>query len=315
MAEAAEDWLSQGLAKQSENTRTNYDILVRKHIIPDLGARKLLELTAEDVERWLSKKSQTHSTRTLRLLKSVLTRVITRAQARERVKRNSTAPVDTPEGQEGRPSKALTFAQAQAVLEASKSSSLRAYIVVSLVTGARTEEMRELRWDHVDLIGDPDAEPPIPPHIMVWHSVRAKGETKTKKSRRTLAHPELAVAVLKQHGEEQNLWRARTERDWADEDLVFSSDADTALDAANVRREFRNVVRRAGLDPKKWVPRELRHSFVSLLSDSGMASDQISQLVGHTSTSTTETVYRHQIRPVIRHGAQVMDTLFRAPGD
>lgn len=46
-----------------------------------------------------------------------------------------------------------------------------------------------------------------------------------------------------------------------------------------------------------------------------MASDQISQLVGHTSTSTTETVYRHQIRPAIRHRAQVMDTLFRAPGD
>ena len=205
MTEAAEDWLSQGLAKQSEKMRTNYDILVRKHIIPDLGARKLRELTAEDVERWLSTKSQTHSTRTLHLLKSVLTRVITRAQARERVKRNSAALVDTPEGQEGGPSKALTFAQARAVLEASKSSSLRAYIVVSLVTGARTEEMRELRWDHVDLIGDPDAEPPVPPHIMVWHSVRAKGETKTKKSRRTLALPEPAVAVLKQHGAEQNL--------------------------------------------------------------------------------------------------------------
>ena len=46
-----------------------------------------------------------------------------------------------------------------------------------------------------------------------------------------------------------------------------------------------------------------------------MASDQISQLAGHTSTSTTEPVYRHQIRPAIRHRAQVKDTLFRAPGD
>lgn len=314
VADAVEDWLRNGLAKQSAKTRANYETLIRKHIIPDLGARKLRELSAEDIERWLTRKSRTHSTRTLRLLKSVLSRAITRAQARERVKRNSASLVETPEGREGRPSKSLTFAQAQAVLDASKSSSLHAYIVVSLLTGARTEEMRELRWDHVDLLGDPGAEPPVPPHIMVWRSVRAKGETKTRKSRRTLALPALAVTVLKQHGEEQNLWRARTGRDWTDEDLVFCSDADTALDAANVRREFRNVVRRAGLDPKAWVPRELRHSFVSLLSDSGMASDQIAQLVGHSSTSTTETVYRHQIRPVIRRGAEVMDTLFRAPG-
>jgi hypothetical protein len=28
----------------------------------------------------------------------------------------------------------------------------------------------------------------------------------------------------------KSLWRAQTERDWADEDLVFSSDTDTALD-------------------------------------------------------------------------------------
>ena len=64
--------------------------------------------------------------------------------------------------------------------------------------------MRSLRWDHVDLIGAPHADPPIPPHVMVWHSVRVKGETKTRKSRRTLALPALAVDVLKRHGEAQN---------------------------------------------------------------------------------------------------------------
>lgn len=313
VANAAEDWLSHGLPKQAAKTLANYTTLVRKHIIPDLGARKLRELSAKDVEQWLTRKSATHSTRTLKLLRSTLTRIITRAQAQERVNRNVAALVETPDGTGGRPSKALAFGQAKSVLEASEQSPLRAYVVVSLLTGARTEEMRELRWDHVDLIGNPEALPPIPPHIMVWHSVRAKGETKTKKSRRTLALPLLAVDVLKRHGEEQNLWRGVTDREWAEDDLVFCSDAGTALDAANVRREFRKIARRAGLDPKKWVPRELRHSFVSLLSDNGMSSEQIAQLVGHRSTATTETVYRHQIRPVIRLGAEAMDTIFRAP--
>jgi integrase len=44
-----------------------------------------------------------------------------------------------------------------------------------------------------------------------------------------------------------------------------------------------------------------------------MSSDQISKLVGHSSTTVTETVYRHQIGPVVQGGAEVMDQIFRAP--
>jgi integrase len=76
-------------------------------------------------------------------------------------------------GTDGRPSKSLTFSQAEALLTASAGTPLHAYIVVSLLTGARTEELRPLTWSHVDLDGDPANE--VPPHIMVWRSVRAGG--------------------------------------------------------------------------------------------------------------------------------------------
>ena len=49
---------------------------------------------------------------------------------------------------------------------------------------------------------------------------------------------------------------------------------------------------------------------MSLLSDSGVALEEISRLVGHSSTAVTEEVYRKQIRPVIQTGATVMDKLF-----
>ncbi|MEU7897315.1 tyrosine-type recombinase/integrase [Nonomuraea sp. NPDC049152] len=70
-------------------------------------------------------------------------------------------------------------------------------------------------------------------------------------------------------------------------------------------------VKRAGLDPSDWSPRELRHSFVSLLSDNGIPIDEISRLVGHSSTAVTELVYRKQIRPVLRSGAVAMNRIFR----
>ena len=50
--------------------------------------------------------------------------------------------------------------------------------------------------------------------------------------------------------------------------------------AHNVRRTFRRVAA-AGLDPVAWTPRELRHSFVSLLSDAGMPLEQIARFLGH----------------------------------
>ena len=53
------------------------------------------------------------------------------------------------------------------------------------------------------------------------------------------------------------------------------------------------------------------HSFVSLLSDNGIPLEEISRLVGHSSTAVTEAVYRKQIRPVLQGGAVAMDRIFR----
>ncbi len=75
---------------------------------------------------------------------------------------------------------------------------------------------------------------------------------------------------------------------------------------------FRAVVSNAGLDDHVWTPRELRHSFVSLMSDAGVPLEEISRLVGHRSTTVTEAVYRKQLRPVLTEGTEAMDRLFRA---
>ncbi len=69
----------------------------------------------------------------------------------------------------------------------------------------------------------------------------------------------------------------------------------------------------AGLVAKEWTPQELRHSFVSLLSDDGVSLEQISRLVGHSGTAVTEAVYRKQIRPVIDQGATAMERIFLCP--
>jgi integrase len=55
--------------------------------------------------------------------------------------------------------------------------------------------------------------------------------------------------------------------------------------------------RPAGLDPQLWTPRELHHSFVSLLSSSGVPIEDISHLVGHASKRVTELIYAKSCGP------------------
>jgi integrase len=178
-----------------------------------------------------------------------------------------------------------------------------------LATGIRTEEARALRWEHVTF-GDPDADPPVPASAAVWRSVRAHGDTKTEKSRRTLALPQIAIDALRAHKDQQAADQHAAAALCSEQDLVFATRSGAALDAANVRREFRAICKTANIG-QGWTPRELRHSFVSLMSTSGVPVEEIARLAGHASSRTTEVVYRRELRPVLTTGAEVMDTIFK----
>jgi site-specific recombinase XerD len=119
------------------------------------------------------------------------------------------------------------------------------------------------------------------------------------------------VDALREHRNRQQSAKTAAGERWVEHDLVFASEVGTSLDPANVRRGFRRIAREAGLDARLWTPRELRHSFMSPLSDQGVPIEQIARLVGHAGGSAvTDAVYRKQIRPVIKDGATAMDRIF-----
>jgi integrase len=305
---AAEDWLAEGLGGRSAKTvKKNENVLAP--ILVTTGARRLRELTAADVHQALAAMALRYSTAAVAMGHNALTRAIRHAEARDLVGRNVALLVETPKGQAGRPSKSLSLDQAAALLAATEGTRMHAYIALCLATGIRTEEARALRWEHVDF-GNPAANPPVPASAAVWRSVRSHGDTKTDKSRRTLALPEMAVTALWAHRERQAGERAAAGLTWSERDLVFSARAGAALDAANVRREFRAACRAAKIG-EHWTPRELRHSFVSLMSSSGVPVEEIARLAGHSSSRTTEVVYRRELRPVLTTGAEAMDRLFK----
>ena len=92
---------------------------------------------------------------------------------------------------------------------------------------------------------------------------------------------------------------------------MFTTTVGTPYESHNLRRDFRRVTAAAGLGAR-WVPKELRTSFVSMMSYHGVPVEEIARLAGHASTRTTEVVYRRELRPVITTGAEVMNQIFRS---
>jgi integrase len=295
VGQAVADWLREGLDGRGTKTfRPNRDVL--KPVVHSIGQVPLRDLTTRHVRTILTAIAATHSSRTVVLTHNALERAIRHAEANDYVRRNVAALVKPPTGQPGRPSKSLSAAQAAALLTAAEDTRLGAYVVLCLLVGVRTEEAPALTWDHVDLDGDPAAAQAMPPHVAVWRSVRSHGDTKTDKSRRTLALPERAVEALLEHRRRQAEQRLLAGEVWQDHGLVFCTSTGTPLGAGNVRRTFKQLTRAAGLG-EDWAPRELRTSFVSLMSDSGVPVEEIARLAGHVSSRTTAAMRRGDAAP------------------
>ena len=253
-------------------------------MIPYLGAAKLKKLTADELDAshgWTTGGRNSppgHSGWSTRSWNAPCNR---HAQAREdKVRRNVASLIIVPEGQEGRPSKAMTLDQAIQLLDQvgpGGEHRLAAYVVVSLLAGVRTKEARALRWSEVDLEGGHGGR--------LYRSVRAKGDTKTRKSRRLLKLPRRAMESLREHRKRQADERLQAGNEMAGHDLVFCREDGAPLDRWQVRREFAVITKAAGLG-EEWAPRELRHSFVSILSAHGVRIEDISDLVGHRGTTS-----------------------------
>jgi len=315
--DALEDWLAVGLDGLSARTVTLYRGTIAKALREELGSVRLTDLTAADVQKALTAIASRMSTRTVQIAHNVLVRAIRQAERDDLVGRNVASLVKPPKGRlGGRPSKSLTLEQAVALMATARGTRLEAYIVVSLLSGLRTEEARALRWDHV-VAWDGGQWVPVADAgfdheqvaVFVWRAERAGGDTKTPESRRTLALPRKCVEALREHRVRQAEDRLAAGPLWQDHGLVFASAVGTPMDDHNVRRMFRAITEDAGLGTG-WVPREMRHTFVSLLSARGVPVEAIALLAGHNQTATTELVYWHQIVPALTQGAEVMDQIF-----
>ena len=75
----------------------------------------------------------------------------------------------------------------------------------------------------------------------------------------------------------------------AGQDLLFVTRTGAALSDSHVRRLFKKIARRAGLDPERVHPHALRHLFALRTLDAGGHLNRLRSQLGHARISTTAT--------------------------
>lgn len=124
------DWLD-SLALDP-GTIASYRGQAEKWIYPRIGKAKLKKFNATEAERFFAEIGKELSKRSLVMIKSTLRRSIRRAQAHDLIARNVVELADLPEGQPGRPSRAMTQEQATQVLAAVRDASVGYSAVVTI---------------------------------------------------------------------------------------------------------------------------------------------------------------------------------------
>ena len=305
VSELFERWFDDVMRHQiAPSTFSNYQTVVRMHILPILGRKKLVELTVSDVDKLLSLKTDSGlSPSTVRRIRAVLAQCLDQAIRWELVHRNVATLSRSPKmmRHEGR---TLTPEQARHLLETLRGHHNEALYALMLSTGLRRGEALGLQWSDFD---------------RTHRSSQGLATTQTGRfSTRHDGHEDFTEPARGQSAgaDAQDTSRTRSSpgspkgavRDaWVDSGYVFTSSIGTPIDPRNLYREFQKVCRIAGLGD--WHPHELRHSAASLMLAQGVKIQVVSQVLGHSSIRMTADVYGHLLDPDRKEAAQAMGTL------
>jgi integrase len=135
-------------------------------------------------------------------------------------------------------------------------------------------------------------------------------EPKTERAKRTIPIPAQVVSDLKRHQRRQLEDRVLAGSRWqgGQWNLVFASTIGTPLDYANLMKDYRALLERAGLESRRY--HDLRHSCASFLVAQGVPPRVVMEILGHSQIGTTMNTYSHVDLDTLRAATDRMETLF-----
>ncbi|GAY09168.1 site-specific integrase [Pseudonocardia sp. N23] len=279
-------------------TYAGYETMVRVHIKPVLGRKKLDELGPADVRHLLAvlreKETTGHgggrrtlSKRMVQFAHAVLRNALSNAVREELITRNAAKLVkmSNPEYDVGT---GLDPIAARALLASITEDRLYALYVCAIVLGMRRGELLGLMWDAVDL----DGNRLVVRQSLSWVNGRAVLQPpKTRTSRRVIPLPDVVATALREHRKRQDDERADTGDSWEDSGFVFTTRRGAPMSPYTLSKYWRDLREKAGLGTLRF--HDLRHTAVSLLLALGVPPHVVREIAGHSDIKVTMLVYAH----------------------
>ncbi len=196
VAEYCEKWLLMQSVHIRATTLTDYTSKMQRHIIKELGQKRMADVTLDDIQLALVPVSQKSAS----VYKSVviLYKSIFRAAKESHViDENPTIYLDSKGGVPQEERQALTDEQAERLLDAIRGLPPYVFVMIGLYAGLRREEILALQWDSVYL----DTDTPYLTVRRAWHTEHNRPviltELKTKAAERNIPLPVCLAECLK----------------------------------------------------------------------------------------------------------------------
>lgn len=303
VSEFIERWLRDWAAANTSNkTYVRYEQLLRKHVVPHVGALAIQKLKAAHVQSVHAAAARAGLADRTRLhVHRVLHRLLKHAAQWGIVHQNVASLVDAP-AVAGKEIEILTAADLKAVLVTLRGRPIYPIAITALGTGMRRSELLALRWQDVDL------------DKAVLRVERSLEQTKraglvfkapkTRHGRRSITLPSSVVAELRSHWKAQQEMRLMLGIGKAPpESLVFAAQDGSTRTPNALTKEWQTVMANAKV---KATLHSLRHTHASTLIASGLDVLTISRRLGHGSPAITLSVYGHLFKTDDR-AAAIMD--------
>ncbi len=312
VAEYCEKWLLMQSVHIRATTLTDYTSKIQRHIIKELGQKRMADVTLDDIQLVLVPVSQKSAS----VYKSVviLYKSIFRAAKESHViDENPTIYLDSKGGVPQEERQALTDEQAERLLDAIRGLPPYVFVMIGLYAGLRREEILALQWDSVYL----DTDTPYLTVRRAWHTEHNRPviltELKTKAAERNIPLPVCLAECLKaakaistsdyvvanRDGEPlsytqfKRLWQyivTRTVKErsyYRYEDGKRIKHTVTPVLGEKAAHNGRVVY---SLDFEV-TPHQLRHTYITNLIHSSVAPKTVQYLAGHESSKITMDIY------------------------
>jgi integrase len=282
------------LPTYKHSTQRDYRSLLRRHLLPAFGNKRLRDIQRSEIQLFLSEKGKYLATKTVHHLRVLLSRILGVAMEWGYLHENNARGVKLPKQALSVERTFLTVDQARRLI-AALGGVVKLLVTVAVLTGLRRCELFGLRWKHIDFGRQV---------IRVRESLY-EGKfnlPKTKSSIRDVPMGEAVCSALLAH-------RQTTARNQLD-DLVFANERGSPLNPQQLLRVvLYPACDRLGLPRVGW--HAFRHTHATLLSDGGEPIKLAQAQLGHSDLGTTLQVYTHVVPESQRQAvAKLERTLF-----